>query len=354
MPRANWEPTASLVPPSGREILLEHVHFNWDGNVRMGQMLALACGPVLFGGSPSAAWLDDPGCAKAVGYTPVGRLRMLEEMDAIRGKAPFTGQLTFAEDQFRYQRERTVAADAAKASLDQDAAQIEAEVALSPADPNLLLQLADVQARAKRHDKELESIDRARDLMPKAADLLVRRARALDALQRGAEAEDAVLESLRVDAYNLPSYAALVETVGVTGDFPKARDVFRSALERSPRSAIIRLSYADLLFFHGHTEAAVSECRTVLEADPQNADALRRLVSLFGAEGRQDDAFALMSQARRAQPSTSRTTWPSPRSTRSSAMRIMWPNAWAMPPGADPRRRRSTSTWRVILRNKGE
>jgi thioredoxin-like negative regulator of GroEL len=271
--------------------------------VRMGQMLAQACGPVLFGGAgPPGAWLDDRGCARALGYTPVGRIRMLEEMEAIRGKPPFTGQLTFGEDEFRYQRERSLAADAAKEGLDEDAAQIEAEVARSGADPNLLLQLAEVEALAGRHDKELESIDRARDLLPVSADILVRRARALAALQRGPEAEDAVLASLRIDAYNLPSYTALVETLKVTGDFERCRDVLQAALSRSPRSALIRLSYADLLFFHGDKDAAVSECRTVLKADPENADALRRLVSLYGAEGRKDDLFALMAEARLAQP----------------------------------------------------
>jgi tetratricopeptide (TPR) repeat protein len=293
----------STVPPSGHEILLEHVHFNWDGNVRMGQMLARACGSVLFGNAaPPGAWLDERGCAEAVGYTPVGHLRMLEEMEAIRGKAPFTGQLTFGEDQYRYQQERNMAADAAKEGLDQDAAQIGAALARSPGDPDLFLQLAEVEAPAGRHDRELESIDRALDLVPPSANILVRRARALAALQRGTEAEDAVLESLRIDAYNLPSYTALVETLRMTGDFARGRDVFRAALARNPRSAFIRLSYADLLFFHGDRDAAVGECRAVLEADPQSADALRRLASLYRAEGRKDDAFALMSKARMTQP----------------------------------------------------
>ncbi len=293
----------STVPPSGQDLLLEHVHFNWDGNVRMGQMLAQRCRPALFGNAaPPATWLDGSGCAKVVGYTPVGHLRMLEEMEAIRGKAPFTGQLTFGEDQFRYQREMAVAVDAAKESLDEDAAQIEAAVARSPGDPNLYLQLADVQARAGQYDKELESIDRARDLVPPSADILVRRARALAALQRGTEAEDAVLESLRIDAYNLPSYTALVETLKLTGDFAKYRDVLKAALARNPLSAFIRLSYADLLFFHGDRDTAVGECLIVLEAEPQNADALRRLASLYGAEGRKDDLFALMSKARVVQP----------------------------------------------------
>lgn len=296
---------ASFGPPSGREILLEHVHFNWDGNVRMALMLAKAFGPTLFEGRVGATgWLGDQGCAEAVGYTPVGALKVLEEMEAIRGKPPFTGQLTFGEDQFRYQRDRRIAADAAaeKETLDRSIAKIAAATRRAPDDSYLFLELAEVQAQAGLHDRELQSIDRARELLPPSADLLVRRARALGALRRGPEAEDAVVQSLALDPYNLPSYTALVETLRLTGDFARVRDILESALARSPGSAFIRLSHADLLFFHGDRDAAVSECRAVLDADPRNADALRRLESLYGAKGRKEDAVALMSKARETQP----------------------------------------------------
>jgi uncharacterized protein (TIGR02996 family) len=164
------------------------------------------------------------------------------------------------------------------------------------------LQLADVEGHCGRPGKELECIDRVLQLEPHSADLLVRRARALDSLQRGKEAERAVLDSLDADPYNLPSYTALVEILRKTGDFSLGREAFLRALFRNPSSRFIRLSYADLLFFHGDRDEAVNECLSVLSAEPTDADALRRLVSLYGAEGRKDQAFALMSAARSTQP----------------------------------------------------
>jgi tetratricopeptide (TPR) repeat protein len=296
---------ASTTPPAGRELLLEHVHFNWDGNRRMARMLAEACASSLFGPpSASAAWLDEKGCADAVGYTGVGRVRMLTEMQAIRGKPPFTGQLTFGEDQFRYQRELNLASQAATSTGALDAARTQLETAtkLIPEDPNLEFQLSEVEAQCGQRGLELQALDRMLELEPRTPDLLVRRARSLASLQRGAEAEDNVLEALRLDPYNLPSYTALVEILKLTGRVDLGRDVFKMALARDPASGFIRLSYADLLFFHGDKDEAVRECRAVLEREPGDADALRRLVSLDDAAGREAEAFELMAAARVSQP----------------------------------------------------
>jgi predicted Zn-dependent protease len=100
----------------------------------------------------------------------------------------------------------------------------------------------------------------------------------------------------------MPSYAALVDVLRATGDFARGRDVFTRAVANDPGSGLIRLSYADLLFFHGDRDLAVQECQEVLAADRADADALRRLVSLFTAEGKKQEATDLMEKARADQP----------------------------------------------------
>jgi tetratricopeptide (TPR) repeat protein len=295
---------ASTAPPSGREFLLEHVHFNWDGNVRMARILAEKSAGALFGpGAPPGGWLDAEQCARAAGYTPIGRLRMLRQMESIRGRPPFTQQLTFGEDQARYQHETTVA-EADSTSPEAIAAarsQIEAAVARDPGNPGLLLRLCEAESQADRPERVLALTDRAMELLPRSPELLVQRGRALAALNRGAEAQAEVFEALRMDPYNLPSYGALVEVLRKTGDFDAGQRLFSEALGRFPGSALIRLSHADLLFFHGDRDKAVQECQSVLAREPDNSDALRRLVSLSTADGDREKAFTLMSQARKTQ-----------------------------------------------------
>jgi tetratricopeptide (TPR) repeat protein len=292
-------------PLPGREMLLEHVHFSWEGNVRMGRLIAGACASALFGAAvPPGHWLDSAGCADAVGYTPFGRLRMLQQMEPIREKPPFTNQITFGEDQVRYRHEVDVAESAATSAGGLEAAreQLESALGRSPQEANLALRLSEVEAQAGDSTGALRWLDRVLELEPRSPELLVQRARALEALRRAQEAQDSILEAIRMDAYNLPSYPALVDVYKETGDFELARSVLLGALSRNPSSGYIRLSYADLLFFHGEREKAEAECRAVLAIDPADPDPLGRLVSLYNAQGHSDRAFLLMQEARSTQP----------------------------------------------------
>jgi len=297
---------ASAGPPCGREILLEHVHFNWEGNERMGRRLAEESAAALFGAiAPEGAWLDDAGCAGAVGYTAFGRLKVLRLMGSIWGKPPFTSQLTFGLDQVRRSREIALAAEGASSgdALARAREGLEAALQRDPQDSNLALQLSEVDSEANLPDRSLRLIDRVLEAEPRSPDLLVQRSRILESLGRHGEAQAAILESLRMDPYHLPSYTQLVEVLRKTGEFEAGRTLFAAALAADPDASYIRLAYADLLFFHGDRDRAVTECRAVLARDPGNSDALRRLVSLYTGEGRTDEAFDLMAQARRTQPS---------------------------------------------------
>ena len=296
---------ASAAPPSGGEVLLEHVHFNWEGDRRMARMIAEKSAAALFGaGPPPGNWLDDAGCAAAVGYTDFGRLRTLRQMEPIWGKPPFTNQITFGEDQVRHDREIEIASTAATSAggLARAREQIGAALLRDPNNPDLALRLSEVEAESNLPDRALQLIDRVLDLRPRSPDLLAQRSRILVALGRYGEAQASILESLRMDPHHLPSYTELVEVLRKTRDFETGRATLSAAVAGNPSSSYIRLTYADLLFFHGDRSEAVGECRTVLARDPGNADALRRLVSLYTGEGRTEEAFALMLDAKRAQP----------------------------------------------------
>ncbi len=54
----------STGPPSGRELLFEHVHFDWGGNYLLARRMAQEAAGSLFGGvGTPAAWLDSAACA---------------------------------------------------------------------------------------------------------------------------------------------------------------------------------------------------------------------------------------------------------------------------------------------------
>jgi tetratricopeptide (TPR) repeat protein len=225
-------------------------------------------------------------------------------LGAILGNAPFTNQLTFGEDQVRYQRAVQAATSQATSAggFAQARLKIKAALARDPQNPDLSLQLAGLESDSDQPADALHAIDRVLELEPRSAELLVLRGRALLALQRDDEAQAALTQAIRIDPNELPAYTALVEVLRKTGDFATGRRILKAALARNPDSSYLRLTYADLLFFHGDRDEAVGDCKLVLESDAENPDALRRLVSLYMADGNQDEAIALMKVARRTQP----------------------------------------------------
>ena len=105
---------SSTQPLSGREILFEHVHLDWDGSYRLGLLMARACAGALYGKDPGdGGWLDNAACARALAYTGHERLPMLLRIDVLVRKPPFTNQLTHVADEARLARAIEAASAAA-------------------------------------------------------------------------------------------------------------------------------------------------------------------------------------------------------------------------------------------------
>ncbi len=292
-------------PPTGRELLWEHVHFNWEGSKRVARLLARGSSEALLGDAkPAGRLLDDAGCAAAVGYSPLCQVRMLREMNSIVAKPPFTRQLTFGEDQVRYAHDLGIAASEAGKEGQQEESRDRLVSAMrrDPDNADLALRLSELEFESGHPERALGSIDHALEIEPPSPDLLVRRSRTLAALNRIEEAQSAVVEAIRLGPHHFMAYTELVEVLRRTGDFRTGQEILGHALAANPSSDYLRLTHADLLFYHGDQKEALRECQAVLAANPQSAEALGRLVSFFTREGRKDEAMSLMLRAREEQP----------------------------------------------------
>ena len=288
---------------AGRNLLWEHVHLNWEGNKAVARLLAERAGTALFG-PPAGPWLDDAGCAAAVGYTTFGTLRMLRALEPIVSNPPFAGQFTFADEQVRLQHlvEVTTAAAQAPGAAAQARAQIAAALRADAGNAELLLRKSEVEFESGHPDAALASVEAAQALVPPSAELLVRRAQTLLALDRAAEAQAEAARATRADPDHLSAYSELVAAARKTADYAGAQAILDQAVARNPSSDYLRLTRADLLFFQGRRNEAVAACEGVLAAHPESAEALQRLVSLFRAEGRAAEADRLMTVALETQP----------------------------------------------------
>lgn len=305
--RAMGSDPASTEPLCGREFLFEHVHFNWEGNTRLTELLAEACAAAIKPSPSRASWLSPGDCAAALGYTDYGRLTMLGTIGELTGKPPFTSQLTYGEYQTRLQNEtaRLRALVMNPAGLATCAAEVERALQANPDDPALMVRLENIEFDLRHLDRALALVERAMALQPRSAVLITQKANLLQLFNRPNEAEALLLNSTQTDPYYFPAWQVLVGVWGKTAQVTRGKQTLSALLVRMPSNNYVRTAYAALLMRGGEAAAAEQEWRAILLADPSNTTALEQLVRQYQQAGRSAEAETLMLEAAKYQPRNS-------------------------------------------------
>jgi tetratricopeptide (TPR) repeat protein len=286
---------ASSGPPAGREILFEHVHFDWDGNYQLARSMAAASEEALFGpGKSTLPWLDSKASASALGYTAHERLAVLEKVATIVQNPPFTNQLTYCEDEARLDRElalaRTEKADPSNWAL---ALGIDrAAIAADPENADLVKLgegLADDNGDVA---VALAEARRAKELEPASYALSADEAIKLSRLGRFEEAERILVATANsCDARDRAAMApAFADLYTRTRRFEDGIRFMEGEISRRPNDESLRIILSRLHRLAGNTAAAEADLRTVLAENPGSQPALESLVRMLVESGRSEAA----------------------------------------------------------------
>jgi tetratricopeptide (TPR) repeat protein len=280
----------STVAPTGRELLLEHVHFGWDGSYRLARLIAEASERAAFGPlRGDAPWLDSRGCADALGYTAHEKLTVLRKLAAIVEHPPFTNQLTYCEDGARLagelrraQSERLDPAVLARAHQAVADAQ-----ARDPGNSDLARIAEDIDDDRGDLEGALAEAQRGETLQPWSYALPADVAIKLSRLGRYEEAEKVLRNtSLLCDPRDRAAIApAFADLFTRTKRFADGRRYLDAEIASRGTDTSLRILRGRLAHLAGDTGAAESEFRGVLKSDPSNEQAQEALVGLLGATG---------------------------------------------------------------------
>ena len=295
----------SSVPPSGRELLFEHVHFDWNGNYRLARMMAECVAAAVFGVEKSSSgWLDSAACADALAYTPHERLPMLLRIDVLVRKPPFTHQLTYGEDESRMARDIAAASQSAKrpATLSHALEVATAARTRDPDNPALAGILEGIDLDLDNLTGALALARRAKELLPRDFALDADEASILARLGRFEEAEKILLPSVERGADWDLAGPVLADFWTRTKRFDEGRRFFDRATSQMPGDRRLRLLRANLWRATGDVAGAEREYRAILAEDPANEDALEALVGLLVDSGKSDEATKVSLAAADHQP----------------------------------------------------
>ncbi len=286
--------------PSGSELFLEHVHFTWEGNYALSRLLAAASADALFGRpAQTPPWLDPAACAEVVGYTEFGHYSVLQSMDKLTSRPPFTGQLSYAVDRTRMARQlaATTATLSVPGALPAMAAKLHQVLNRDPENPTLLHQTALLDLQTGDKEGALRLLDRLAELQPFAPEEAVFRTLVLRSLGRAAEAEPWLRRAIAAEPYYFQSYGLLAQLWAETGRTDQALTYLTELLKQMPDSRALRLTCVQLLMLKEDWTAVETQWRAVLAKSPDDEAALGPLIKRLTATGRVAEAVGLMHAA---------------------------------------------------------
>lgn len=298
---------ASTVAPTGREVLFEHVHFNWNGNWQVARMMAAKVAAALFPSEPGRGkWLEADGAATALAWSAHEHFPVLARLATIVVAPPFTNQLTYCEDQARLNLElaqaRTKKAD--PEVLRQAKALVEAAVVADPENPDLAKIAEEIEDESGDVAGALAQSRRVQLLQPANFALAGDEAIKLSRLGRYDEAEKLLQQTARnCTSRDLALLApAWADFFTRTKRFTAGRRYFDAEIARQPWDLSLRLLRGRLAGLAGDTPAAEREFRAILADDPADQNATEALVSLLEKTGQATAAEEVTLAAAEHQP----------------------------------------------------
>jgi len=280
----------STAPIAGRELLFEHVHFDWEGNYRVARAMAEGAEALLYGTNSAApAWLDSDGCAAALGYTPHARPGVLQRLAPLVQSPPFPNQLTYPEDMARFSRNLAEAQAASRAPGVMRRAQeaIVAAITRDPENPALAKLEEEIADDLGDLAGALAAAQRARSLQPDNYAVAGNVAIKLLRLGRHEEAEKllraaAAVATPREQVALGPAFGDLFARTQRPEEHRRHLDAL---LARQPDNADLHLQRAQLARSQKDHAAVERDLRAILARDPGHQAGLEALVALLHETG---------------------------------------------------------------------
>lgn len=165
----------------------------------------------------------------------------------------------------------------------------------TPSNVPLLEMLGSINVRAKDWNETQRTIWKLRALDTEEATAVANRLEAEMLLQQD-RVEDTVafLEQLSRDSGDLQTLSALVQTQVRNGNIDEATGIIEERLAETPEDPALRFLRAGLHVLSDERDIAEDVYRGILADFPANDAVIRSLYSLLLAEGRQEDARALI------------------------------------------------------------
>lgn len=276
------------------ELFLDHVHFTFEGNYRLAQMIADAIKP--------GTTLSLEEIKQALAFDNTAEARIWRQMAERFRYPPYTRQADHTE------RIKSIQGDLqsleAHATDPATRAELIREAGLRrPDDVELAILWAHALVEAGQRQEAIVVLQRAIDRIPHhtlahlaLADMLAAEGREQEALRHYRLGSPLASDPLA------EAHAALGATLADAGRFERAEMHLRAALSRAPRHTLARYNLALLLGKRSRSDTALTEYEHLLRLDPGFTEARYNRAILLIRLNRLEEAEAELHRICREQP----------------------------------------------------
>ncbi len=252
----------------GDETFFEHVHFNFDGNYRLGRLWAAAVASAEHWNS-NGAWASQVDCEAALALTDWNRMMTLGEIFRRRHRPPLDSQVNNAEE---------------LSALTNASGIVRARLSAAAAERARTIYLQDIQRKPDDHLLRFNYAD------------------FLEATRKWADAASVWHETESI----LPGYYLCFSQEGrmleKAGRLDEAAAAFRQCLKLRPRSAVAWFELSNIDASKGKFKEALGECDRAAKLEPSEAAFILCKGKLFGKMNQPADAVGQFREAIRMRP----------------------------------------------------
>jgi arylsulfatase A-like enzyme/Flp pilus assembly protein TadD len=171
-----------------------------------------------------------------------------------------------------------------------------------PDSPAGYVNLAIAQARQKKFDRAIETLNKGRARIPDSEILLVRLGHTQLVTGRSDEAFETMNKVLSLNPRNIDALTVCAGILDLAGRKEEARSYYERALAIEPESRYLRMSYAGNLAFSGQLREAIGVYKRLIDDFPEEQAFLQYVGIAHSYLGEYDLAVSYLKQALAIQP----------------------------------------------------
>lgn len=279
----------------GSNHLLEHVHFNFNGNYLLARSYASLIEAQLNHASTvqQHPWLSMDQCAERLALTDVNRYEIADLMRERLDLPPFTLQLDHSNAMARLQTELALRKPAlSKEGLQGACAKTAQALNRRTNDPVLIEKYAKMLKNNRDVVGALGQWRHLQTILPQYCDAYYQIGSLLDEMQQSQEAIDFLEKAVTMKPDSAEAWNALGLAAGSLQQYERACECFKRALEINPEFAGAHVNWGSILAKAGQLDEARQHYQSALKLKPNYMAAYHNLGRLLNNEGKISEAVS--------------------------------------------------------------